>query len=98
MAKQTKINFKTAAASGHLDMIKGNYQKIFQRNLKKGMKPVEAAKEAGKEYRKTYGSTPTKRWATARKMAATDAAKGKSRKKGGKLPIIGLGTMSVAER
>ena len=70
MAKQTRINFKTAAALGNLEMIKGNYQKIFQRNLKKGMKPVEAAKAAGKEYRKTYGATPTKRWATARKMAS----------------------------
>jgi len=68
MAKQTKINFTGAAASGNLEMIKGNYQKIFRRNLAKGMKPVEAAKAAGKEYRKTYGSTPTKRWATARKM------------------------------
>ena len=76
MEKQTKINFKGTAASSNLDMIKGNYQKILQRNIKKGMKPVEAAKAAGREYRQTYGSTPTKRWATARRMASGTAKGG----------------------
>lgn len=90
MEKQTKINFTAAAASGNLDSIKGAYRKMFRRNLDKGMKPTDAAREAGKEYRRTFGATPTKRWAKARKMAS-------GRAKGGKLQLIGLGTFSVAK-
>ena len=88
MAKQTKIDFTTAEAQANLQKIKGEYQRIFRRNLNRGMKPTTAAKEAGKEYRKAYGSTPTKRWSTARKAAA----------KGDKIQLIGLGTFSTAKR
>jgi len=84
MAKQKKIDFKNAEASAAYEKMKKDFSRIFKSYIRKGMTPVEAAKEAGKTYRQAYGSTPTKRWA-------------KARKEGDKLKLIGLGTFSVAK-